>query len=76
VQVQDIATRGEIDEVPAQLVLIAKGFTGAERDTVDAFSPFENVRLAGDARLGATLVARAMADALQVAGEVADELLG
>ncbi|MBE6470741.1 MAG: glutamate synthase subunit beta [Coriobacteriaceae bacterium] len=76
VQVQDIATRGEIDEVPAQLVLIAKGFTGAERDTVDAFKPFENVRLAGDARLGATLVARAMADALQVAGEVADELLG
>ena len=76
VQVQDIPTRGDIWDVPAQLVLIAKGFTGPEKETIDAFAPYANVHLAGDARMGATLVSRAMADALQVAGEIANELLG
>ena len=76
VQVQDIPTRGDVWDVPAQLVLIAKGFTGPENETVDAFAPYANVHLAGDARMGATLVSRAMADALQVAGEIANELLG
>ncbi len=60
--------------VPAQLVLIAKGFLGPEQPTVDAFSGFANVHLAGDARMGATLVATAMADALEVARQVADSL--
>jgi glutamate synthase (NADPH/NADH) small chain len=74
--VQDIPTRGDVWDVPAQLALIAKGFTGPENETVDAFAPYANVHLAGDARMGATLVSRAMADALQVAGEIANELLG
>jgi len=57
---------GDVREVAADLVLIAKGFTGPEQSVIDAFAPYDNVRLAGDARLGATLVATAIADALQV----------
>ena len=63
-------------EVPAQLVLIAKGFTGAERSVLDAFEGFGNVHIAGDARMGASLVASAIADGLQVAGKLASELFG
>ena len=61
--------------IPAQLVLIAKGFTGPEHQVIDAFSAFDNVYLAGDAHLGSTLVATAMADALQIAEQVAREAL-
>ena len=61
-------------EVPAQLVLIAKGFTGPEQSVLDAFAGFDNVHLAGDARLGSTLVATAMADALEVAHGIAEKL--
>ena len=75
VQVKSISDGGEASEVPADLVLIAKGFTGAEQPIVDAFAGFDNVHLAGDARLGSTLVATAMADALEVANQVAAELL-
>ena len=75
VQVKSIPDGGESSEVPADLVLIAKGFTGAEQPIVDAFVGFDNVHLAGDARLGSTLVATAMADALEVANQVAAELL-
>ncbi len=64
----------EID-YPAQFVLIAKGFTGAEQAVLDAFAPYGNVRLAGDARMGSTLVATAIADGLAVAKEVADDVL-
>lgn len=59
-------------EVPAQLVLIAKGFTGAESSVLDAFAGFDNVHVAGDARMGATLVASAIADGLRVAAEIAE----
>ena len=59
-----------VREVPAQLVLIAKGFLGPERGVVDAFEPYGNVHLAGDARLGSTLVASAIADGVQVARDV------
>ena len=74
VQVKPIPD-GEPYDVPAQLVLIAKGFTGPEKSVVDAFSAFKNVHLAGDAHLGSTLVATAMADALQVAESVAQSVL-
>ncbi len=76
VQTKSLASQaGGVAEVPAQLALIAKGFTGPEQSVLDAFAPFQNVHLAGDARLGSTLVATAMADALEVAGQVACELL-
>lgn len=65
---------GEAGQVAAQLVLIAKGFTGPEKAVVGAFEPFSNVCLAGDARTGSTLVATAMADALRVADTVARSL--
>ena len=76
VQTVPIPPAGEGQEVPAQLVLIAKGFTGPEQSVLDAFAGFANVHLAGDARLGATLVATTMADAIQVAQEVYHEMLG
>ena len=60
-----------ICEVPAQLVLIAKGFTGPEKPVMDAFAGFKNVHVAGDARMGSTLVATAIADGLAVADTVA-----
>lgn len=62
------------EELPAQLVLIAKGFTGAEQAVLDAFDGFRNVHVAGDARTGPSLVANAIADGLRVAGEIAEEL--
>lgn len=67
---------GDDQEIPAQLVLIAKGFIGPEQAVVDAFSEFENVHLVGDARLGSTLVATAMADAIEVASKIADDVFG
>ena len=67
---------GDSYEIDAQLVLIAKGFTGAEQSVVEAFAPFGNVHAAGDAHLGSTLVATAMADGLPVAQQIANELFG
>jgi glutamate synthase (NADPH/NADH) small chain len=66
---------GDPYEVPADLVVIAKGFTGAEQRVLDAFAAYGNVYVAGDARMGSTLVATAISDALQVAQHIADELL-
>ena len=65
---------GEEYEIPAQLVLVAKGFTGAEQRVLDAFASCENVHVAGDARLGPTLVATALADGLRVADAVIEDL--
>ena len=73
VEVQPLPA-GDPYEVPADLVLVAKGFTGPEQAVLDAFASFDNVHLAGDARMGSTLAATAMADALQVAARIADEL--
>ena len=67
VQVKPIGKAGDSWEIPAQLVLIAKGFTGPEQSVLEAFSASEAVYPAGDARLGSTLVATAMSDAIQVA---------
>ena len=75
VQVKPIPDGGEASEVPASLVLIAKGFTGPEQPVVDAFAGYDNVHLAGDARMGSTFVVAAMADALNIATQVATELL-
>lgn len=79
-------------EIPAQLVLIAKGFTGPERPLLDAFGVSVGDRslpvaqsyrtaaasvpvfVAGDCRTGATLVSSSIADGLQCASAVADEL--
>ena len=74
VRTRDIPDAGETRDVPAQLVLIAKGFTGPEQSVIDAFAPCKNVYLAGDARMGSTIVARAMADALAVAAEIARDI--
>ena len=77
VEVRPMAARGDeraSRALPAQLVLVAKGFTGPEQSVIDAFEPYGNVHLAGDARTGASLVASAMADALEVAQRIADEL--
>ena len=74
--------------VPAQLVLIAKGFTGPEQGALGALGvtelPVEGHRAtavgatpvfaAGDARTGSSLVVSAIADALACAAEVAAEL--
>ncbi len=76
VQVQSIPVARDTREIPAELVLIAKGFTGPEQTVLDAFAGYDNVHLAGDARMGSTLVATAMADALQVADEIARKLQG
>ena len=72
--VTPLPSRDGTSQVPAQLVLVAKGFTGPEQPVIDAFAHYENVFLAGDAHLGSTLVATAMADALQVAAQVAGAL--
>ena len=69
VQVRPIPP-GETSEVPADLVLIAKGFTGAEQPVIDAFASFDNVYVAGDARMGSTLVVTAIADALDIANRI------
>lgn len=74
VQVQPIHATGDVREIPAGLVLVAKGFTGPEQPVLDVFAGYGNVHLAGDAHLGSILVATAMADALQVAGRIAEEL--
>ena len=57
-----------------EFAIIAKGFTGPEQAVVDAFAAYGNVHLAGDARLGSTLVATAIADGMDAAGRVADAL--
>ena len=75
VQIRPIP-EGEVCEAPADLVLIAKGFTGAEQSVVDAFSPYDNVYPAGDARQGSTLVVTAIADGLEVARRVDDKVRG
>lgn len=69
------AVEGTRREIPAQLVLVAKGFVGFEQSVVGAFASYGNVRLAGDARQGSTLVATAIADGLDVARQIASELL-
>ena len=88
---------GEPYELPAQLVLVAKGFTGVEAPLMDAFSVSVDeargipvavggthraesalpkpVFVAGDAHMGSSLVANAMADAIVCAGEIANILL-
>ncbi len=71
VQVKPIPDNGDVRQIPADLVLIAKGFTGPEQSVIDAFAGYDSVYVAGDAKLGASLVASAMADALQVANQVA-----
>lgn len=77
-------------ELPAQLVLIAKGFTGADPGVFEAFgveAPHAeqkshclheastdkdaHIFVAGDAKLGSTLVVNALADALACADELA-----
>lgn len=68
------ALEGTERTIPAQLVLIAKGFTGPEQSVMDAFSPYGNVYVAGDARMGSTLVATAIADGLDVARRIASEV--
>ena len=75
-------------DIPAQLVLIAKGFLGAQDSLFDAFGVEQPLRedrvhllragtdgaapvfIAGDVRMGSTLVATAIADALACADEV------
>jgi glutamate synthase (NADPH/NADH) small chain len=79
-------------EIPAQLVLIAKGFTGPEKPLLDAFGVSVGERslpvaegyrtataslpvyVAGDCRVGSTLVSSSIADGLQCAYQVADDL--
>ena len=72
----------------AQLVLIAMGFVGPEEALFDAFGASRGtghraetahdtpVYLAGDCRMGSSLVVRAIADGLACAGEVLDDLKG
>ena len=78
---------GTMREIPVQLVLIAKGFLGADSSLFEAFGVGDAERTgdthllhagdedraavfaAGDARMGSTLVATAIADALACADE-------
>lgn len=70
--------------IPAQLVLVAKGFTGPERAVMEAFGVDDpasghgaedgRVFVAGDARTGSSIVASAISDGLAVAAEVAGRL--
>lgn len=69
------ALAGTERDIPAQLVLIAKGFTGPEQAVLDAFAPYDNVFLAGDARMGSTLVATAIADGLDIARNIAHKAM-
>lgn len=71
VAVRPLGPDGAEGEVPAQLVLIAKGFTGPEVPVIEAFSACPNLFLAGDAHLGPGLVATAIADGLAAAEQVA-----
>ena len=75
VQVRPMGSDEDAQELPAQLVLIAKGFTGAEKTVIDAFATYENVYVAGDARMGSTLVVTAIADGLKVANQVSTKYL-
>ena len=93
--IQDLAydggrhlVEGTQREIPAQLVLIAKGFLGADDALFEAFGvtgasdadelhglravgdAIVPVYVAGDARMGSTLVATAIADGLACADEV------
>lgn len=97
VRIQDLSydggrhlVEGTERQIPAQLVLIAKGFLGPELELFDALGvesrPSDDSHLisgkeqrtpiyvAGDARQGATLVATAIADGLACAEEVASNL--
>ncbi|OUO35621.1 glutamate synthase subunit beta [Olsenella sp. An290] len=87
---------GSEREIPAQLVLVACGFTGPRAEVLSALGVEAGERglpapaqpgshraraagerpvfVAGDARMGASLVVSAMADALSCADEVAAEL--
>ena len=76
VQVRGTAPGSEQRSIPAQLVFVAKGFTGPEQSVLDAFAGFQNVHVAGDARMGSTLVATAIADGIQVASSIACDLVG
>lgn len=76
VRIEGASLDGGSATVPAQLVIIAKGFIGPEQPVLDAFAGHGNVHLAGDARLGSTLVATAIADGIEVAAHIAEELLG
>ncbi len=65
--------------IPAQLVLIAKGFLGSDKKVLDAFGADTNdttihVFVAGDARTGASIVANAMADGIATAKKLAHKL--
>ena len=75
VRICDRPDGGNEREIPAQLVLIAQGFLGPEQTVIDSFAPYANVHLAGDARLGSTLVATAIADGLRVASTVAENFI-
>lgn len=84
---------GSETTIPAQLVLIAKGFTGADERVFEAFGVDSTamegtphclraagdgspaIYVAGDARMGSTLVVSAMADALACADEIAHALV-
>ena len=82
---RDLLGLGEEREVPAQLVLIAKGFVGPEQKVLEAYGANMGVKMAfaggrpvyiaGDAHLGSSIVASAMADAMETAHQVADDLL-
>ena len=74
---------GSEQVLPAQLVLIAMGFTGPEAAVFEALEvevpergserrASERVWLAGDCRRGSSLVVNAIADGLACAGEVAE----
>lgn len=64
----ELSTADSAQSVPAQMLVIASGFTGAE-DTVTRAIPrdADNLFYAGDMELGASLVVRAMAHARQTA---------
>ncbi|MBR2835640.1 MAG: glutamate synthase subunit beta [Coriobacteriales bacterium] len=69
--IQDNMSEDSSRDIPAQLVLIAKGFTGPEQRVLDAFAGSDKVFLAGDALLGPSLVAQAMAHGLETAAKIA-----
>ncbi|MEE1044657.1 MAG: glutamate synthase subunit beta, partial [Olegusella sp.] len=64
---------GSEEVVPAQLVLIAMGFTGAEADTLAALEDIPHVTC-GDAKTGSSLVVNAISGGVACAHEVLDGL--
>ena len=64
---------GSEEVVPAQLVLIAMGFTGAEADTLAALEGIPHVTC-GDAKTGSSLVVNAISGGVACAHEVLDGL--